>query len=155
MVSFTPRPLYPQERPPGSHCIGVWMDPRTGLDHKKWKLSTLPGFELGPSVGQPIASRYTSCSLQFEQCVPCSSMYRSVVHPTSDTNVCLPGTRVRRIGQGQCRLESIHRSTNPSYPNPEYTTQHSKMSESRITLISARFWGFLEKSTNFGKLDVN
>ena len=31
VVNVTPRPLYPRERP-GSHCIGCWLGPRTGLD---------------------------------------------------------------------------------------------------------------------------
>jgi hypothetical protein len=31
MVSITPRPLYPRERP-GTHCTGGWMGPRAGLD---------------------------------------------------------------------------------------------------------------------------
>jgi hypothetical protein len=31
VVSTTPRPLYPRERP-GTHCIGGWVGPRTGLD---------------------------------------------------------------------------------------------------------------------------
>jgi hypothetical protein len=31
VVSTTPRPLYPRERP-GTHCTGGWVGPRTGLD---------------------------------------------------------------------------------------------------------------------------
>jgi len=31
VVSATPRPLYPWERP-GTHCIGAWMGPSAGLD---------------------------------------------------------------------------------------------------------------------------
>ena len=31
VVNATPRPLYPRERP-GTHCIGDWVSPRTGLD---------------------------------------------------------------------------------------------------------------------------
>ena len=31
MVNATPRPLYPRERP-GTHCIGIWLGPRAGLD---------------------------------------------------------------------------------------------------------------------------
>jgi hypothetical protein len=31
VVSTTPRPLYPWERP-GTHCTGGWVGPRTGLD---------------------------------------------------------------------------------------------------------------------------
>jgi hypothetical protein len=36
MVSFTPRPLYPRERAPGTHWIGGWVDLRAGLD-TVWK----------------------------------------------------------------------------------------------------------------------
>jgi hypothetical protein len=32
VVSFTPLPLYPRERTPGTHFIGGWVDPRAGLD---------------------------------------------------------------------------------------------------------------------------
>jgi hypothetical protein len=32
VVNFTPRPFYPRERAPGTHCIGGWVDPRAGLD---------------------------------------------------------------------------------------------------------------------------
>jgi hypothetical protein len=31
VVSNTPRPLWPQEKP-GTHCIGGWVGPRAGLD---------------------------------------------------------------------------------------------------------------------------
>ena len=31
LVSITPRPLYPRERP-GTHCTGDWMGLRAGLD---------------------------------------------------------------------------------------------------------------------------
>jgi len=31
VVNATPQPLYLRERP-GTHCIGRWMGPRTGLD---------------------------------------------------------------------------------------------------------------------------
>jgi hypothetical protein len=31
VVSTTPRPLYPRERP-GTHCTGGWVGPRAGLD---------------------------------------------------------------------------------------------------------------------------
>jgi hypothetical protein len=32
VVSFTPQPLYPRERAPGTHRIGGWVDPRSYLD---------------------------------------------------------------------------------------------------------------------------
>jgi hypothetical protein len=47
MVSFTPRSLYLQQRAPGIHCIGGWVDPRTSLDDVvKRKLFPIPGLEL-------------------------------------------------------------------------------------------------------------
>jgi len=32
VVSFTPQPLYPQGRVPGTHCAGGWVGTRAGLD---------------------------------------------------------------------------------------------------------------------------
>jgi len=42
VVSFTPRPLYPQERSHGTHLSVGCMSPRAGLDAvaKKWSPST-------------------------------------------------------------------------------------------------------------------
>jgi hypothetical protein len=73
-VSFTPRPLYPRERAPGTHCIGGWVDPRAGLDMAKWKFLTLPGIEPRP-LSRPARSqslyrlRYpgSMCSLNIYQ----------------------------------------------------------------------------------------
>jgi hypothetical protein len=61
VVSFTPLPLYPRERAPGTHFMGGWVDPRAGLDDmEKRKFFTLLGLELSlPLVVQPVASRYT------------------------------------------------------------------------------------------------
>jgi hypothetical protein len=64
VVSFTPRPLYPRERAPGTNCIGGWVDPRAGLDNmEKWKFLTLPGLNPDLSVVQPVASRYTDSAI--------------------------------------------------------------------------------------------
>jgi hypothetical protein len=39
----------PGETAPGTHLIGVWMDPRAGMDDmEKRKFLTLPGLELRP-----------------------------------------------------------------------------------------------------------
>jgi hypothetical protein len=35
VVSTTPRPLYPRERP-STHCTGGWVSPRAGLDDMIW-----------------------------------------------------------------------------------------------------------------------
>jgi hypothetical protein len=55
VVSITPRPLYPQERP-GTRCAGGWVGPRAGLDVCK-KISPLPEFD--PRTVHLVASRYT------------------------------------------------------------------------------------------------
>jgi hypothetical protein len=57
LTSFTPRSLNPQERAPGTHCIGGWVNPRAGLeDMEKWKFLTLPGLEVRP-LGHPAGSQ--------------------------------------------------------------------------------------------------
>jgi hypothetical protein len=49
VVSFTPLPLYPEERAPGTHWIRGWVDPTAGLDDvEKRKFLTLPGLERRP-----------------------------------------------------------------------------------------------------------
>jgi hypothetical protein len=56
VVSFTPLPLYPEERALGTHWIGGCVDPRAGLDDaEKRKFLTLPGLELQP-FGRPARS---------------------------------------------------------------------------------------------------
>jgi hypothetical protein len=52
VVSTTPRPLYPRERP-GTHCTGGWVGPRAGLDVFEKSLpyrDSIPG----PSSPQPV-----------------------------------------------------------------------------------------------------
>ena len=59
VVSTTPRPLYPRERP-GTHCTGDGVGPRAGLDG--WGKSRPPsGFD--PQTAQPIVSRYTNYAI--------------------------------------------------------------------------------------------
>jgi hypothetical protein len=55
VVSTTPQPLYPRERP-GTHCTGGWVGHRVGLDVCE-KSHPPPGFD--PRTVQPVASRYT------------------------------------------------------------------------------------------------
>jgi hypothetical protein len=53
VVSFTPLPLYPWEKTPGTNWIGGWVGDRASLDDvKKRKFLTLPGLELRP-LGRP------------------------------------------------------------------------------------------------------
>jgi hypothetical protein len=52
-VRFTP-----EERAPGTHCIGGWEGPRTGFDAvKRGKSLTLAGNRT--SAVQPVSHRYT------------------------------------------------------------------------------------------------
>jgi hypothetical protein len=47
VVSFAPRPLYPGERALGTHWIGGWMGPGSGLDDvERRKILPPPGLEL-------------------------------------------------------------------------------------------------------------
>jgi hypothetical protein len=51
------------ERAPGTHWIGGWVGPRTGLDAmQRRKILPSPGLELRP-LDRP-ASRYTDCAIQ-------------------------------------------------------------------------------------------
>jgi hypothetical protein len=53
VVNATPRPLYPPERP-GTHCIGGWVGPRSGLDRcgkSRLHRNSIPG----PSSPQQVA----------------------------------------------------------------------------------------------------
>jgi hypothetical protein len=45
------------ERAPGTHWMGVWVDPRAGLDNMEKSNSN-------PSVVQSVASRYTDYAIQ-------------------------------------------------------------------------------------------
>jgi hypothetical protein len=56
-VSFTPLSLYPRGKSPGTHWIGGWVDPRSGLDDlEKRKVLTLRGLELR-FLGRPARSQ--------------------------------------------------------------------------------------------------
>jgi hypothetical protein len=56
----TSRPLYPQERS-GTHCVGGWVGPRTGLDGCGKSRPPPPGFD--PRTVQPVASPYTDWAI--------------------------------------------------------------------------------------------
>jgi hypothetical protein len=61
---FTSRPFYSRGKSPGTHWIGVCVDPRAGLDDvEKRKFFTLPGLELRP-LGRPARSQsLTDCAI--------------------------------------------------------------------------------------------
>jgi hypothetical protein len=61
MVSFTPRPLYPQEKSLGTNWIEGWVGPIAGLDTVLKRKIPSPRRESNPdySIVQPVASHYT------------------------------------------------------------------------------------------------
>jgi hypothetical protein len=53
-----PSRFTPGERAPGTHWIGVWVDPRVGVDDLEMrKFLTLPGLELWP-LSRPARSQF-------------------------------------------------------------------------------------------------
>ena len=63
-----PAALYPRERP-GTHFTGSWVGPRAGLDGRK--ISSSPGFDLGPS------SPLYRLSYRTHDCIMCKLILRS------------------------------------------------------------------------------
>jgi hypothetical protein len=88
VVSTTPPPLYPRERP-GIHCTGDWVGPRAGLDvcekshpHRDFFCNALYLF---PLLHSKKHSHFTTCQLQvlcFEpHCrTPASLLCKARVH---------------------------------------------------------------------------
>jgi hypothetical protein len=68
VVIFTPRPLYPQGRAPGTHWIGGWVSPRAVLDAVVKRKIPSPRRESNPrtAIVQPIAqlSRLFHCEVK-------------------------------------------------------------------------------------------
>jgi hypothetical protein len=62
VVSFTPRPLYPQGKSPGTHWIGGWVGSRAVLDAVMKRKIPSPRRESNPRtpIVQPVAQRYTT-----------------------------------------------------------------------------------------------
>jgi hypothetical protein len=64
----------PEERAPGTHWIGGWVNPRAGLDDsEKRKFMILQGLELRP-LGRP-ARNYTDCAIPAPPIIQYSSIY--------------------------------------------------------------------------------
>jgi hypothetical protein len=67
----------PGEKAPGTHRIGVWVGPRTGLDDlEKRKFLTLPGLELRP-LDRPAGSQ-SLYRLRYTGSYPCSIDYFNI-----------------------------------------------------------------------------
>jgi hypothetical protein len=62
VISFTPQPLYPQERTPGIHWIGGWVSPRAGLDAGVRRKIPSPYRDSNPPppIIQPVSQQYTT-----------------------------------------------------------------------------------------------
>jgi hypothetical protein len=80
VVSTTPRPLYPQERP-GTHWTGGWVGPRAGVDVCE-KSRPPTGFD--PRTVQPVASRYTDWAIR----PTCSRSIDTQIHTKSCYKKC-------------------------------------------------------------------
>jgi hypothetical protein len=53
-----PAALYPQGMTPGTHCTGVWVGPRAGLDTEARRKIRLPLSGIEPrSPGRPVRSQ--------------------------------------------------------------------------------------------------
>jgi hypothetical protein len=65
VVSFTPRPLYPRVRVPGTHCIGGWVGPRAVLDAVVKRKIPSPRRESNPRtpIVQLVTQRYTDWAI--------------------------------------------------------------------------------------------
>jgi hypothetical protein len=65
VVSFTPRPLYPSERAPGTHWIGGWVGPRAVLDAVVKRKIPRSRRESNPRtpIVQPVAQRCTDWAI--------------------------------------------------------------------------------------------
>jgi hypothetical protein len=65
VVSFTPRPLYPQGKSPWYHWIGGWVGPRAFLDTVVKRKIPSPRWESNPRtpIVQPAAQCYTDWAL--------------------------------------------------------------------------------------------
>ena len=87
VVSTTPRPLYPWERP-GTHCTGGWVGPRAGLDgcgKSRLHRNSIPR----PSSRVDIP---TELSRPMPNCRPTKKSYRD--HQEDDNITIDPGNKL-------------------------------------------------------------
>jgi hypothetical protein len=69
----------------GTHCIGVWMDPRAGLnDVEKRKFLTLPGLELRPLCRPARSQSLYRLSYPGSQPRRCMLIYQRNMVPQSE-----------------------------------------------------------------------
>jgi hypothetical protein len=57
---------FPQEKRPGTHCKGGWVDPSSCLG-RFLEISLLAGFD--SQTYKPVASSYTDCAIPAHSCI--------------------------------------------------------------------------------------
>jgi hypothetical protein len=108
----------PEEKAPGTHWKGGWVNPRAGLDHvEKRKFLILPGLELRPP-GQPARSQslYRLCypgSSQFEYHNNIAKQYK--LWRSSICN-CLHSPGTSSLEDPDAFLRTQHTNTVPCFP---------------------------------------
>jgi hypothetical protein len=111
-----PIPLYPLERAPGTHFIGGWVVPKSGLDDmEKWKIFTLLGLEL-PPPGRPARS---------------PSLYRLSLSYTTIINIV--------TASSNC-LMNLHECTESQFKRPE--PQNLSSYVYKLHLFEKQIFGF-------------
>jgi hypothetical protein len=55
--------LTPRERATGTHWIGGWVEPRTGMDDVEKRNLATTGTRILTPAFKPVASRYTDCAI--------------------------------------------------------------------------------------------
>jgi hypothetical protein len=87
LVSFTPRPLYPRGKSPGTHWIGILVYPTVGLNVMELRNNSYPCTESTPAV-QTAAHCYMNCA------IPTPSLLlpniNNIVTRTSACHFCRP-----------------------------------------------------------------
>jgi hypothetical protein len=108
VVSFTPRPLYPQERATGTYCTGVWVGPTADLDTVVKRKIPSPCQESNPRIPivQPVASRYTDWVI--------TALISST--PELNMNFDLPPYCSTKKNLLQLKLHIFWRSATQNYP---------------------------------------
>jgi hypothetical protein len=89
-----PAALPPEERTPGTHWIGGWVNPKAGPDDmQKWKFSTLPWREVRPSV-RPARSQLLYRQSHSDSCNSIESAGNEAAgtayNESQYTNSCIP-----------------------------------------------------------------
>jgi hypothetical protein len=98
------------ERDPGTHWIGGWTGPRTGLDDvERGKIVSIPDSNSDTSVVQPVAGRYTDCAiLALKEVIGGWRMHNEFnnIYSSPDIIRLIKSTRIILVGHVAC-MEAI------------------------------------------------